>query len=188
MTTHHRLDLTREPPVAKREPHAVTRHGTEIVDPYHWMRDDTRKNEEVLAHLRVENAYTDAVIAPIQPQIDALFEEMVARIKEDDETPPLRWGAFLYYSRTEKGKQYRIFCRRRAGEASPGAEEVFLDANVEAEGLEYYRLGAVSVSPDHRLLAWAADTDGGETYTIRVRDLVSGENLPDTIEILAPDA
>ena len=182
MTTHHRLDLTREPPVAKREPHTATRHGMEIVDPYHWMRDDTRKNEEVLAHLRAENAYTDAVIAPIQPQIDALFEEMVARIKEDDETPPVRWGAFLYYSRTEKGKQYRIFCRRRAAEAGPGDEEVFLDANVEAEGLEYYRLGSVSVSPDHRLLAWAADTDGGETYTIRVRDLVSGKNLPDTIE------
>jgi len=182
MSSNYQLDLTRKPPVAKREPHTVTHHGTEIVDPYYWMRDDTRKNEEVLAHLRAENAYTDAVTAPIQPRIDALFEEMVARIKEDDETPAQRWGPFWYYSRTEKGKQYRIFCRRRDGAMDRGAEEVFLDANVEAEGLEYYRLGALSVSPDHRLLAWAADTDGGETYTIRVRDLVSGENLPDTIE------
>ena len=181
MTTHPRLDLTRKPPVAKHEPHTLTCHGTTIVDPYHWMRDDTRENEEVLAHLRAENAYTAAVTAPIQPRIDALFEEMVARIKEDDETPPARWGSFWYYSRTEKGKQYRIFCRRPDGETGPGTEEIFLDANVEAEGLEYYRLGAVSVSPDHRLLAWATDTDGGETYTIRLRDLVSGENLPDTI-------
>jgi oligopeptidase B len=181
MSNPHRLDLTPTPPVAKREPHTVTHLGTEIVDPYHWMRDDTRKNEEVLAHLRAENAYTEAVTAPIQPQIEALFKEMVARIKEDDETPPVRWGAFLYYSRTEKGKQYRIFCRRRDGEAGPGTEEIYLDANVEAEGLDYYRLGAVSVSPDHRLLAWAADSDGGETYTIRVRDLISGEDLPDTI-------
>jgi len=177
-----KLDLTRKPPIAKRKPHTVTHHGVELSDPYHWMRDDTRKNEEVLAHLKAENAYIDAVTQPIRSQIDALFEEMVARIKEDDDTPPVRWGGYFYSGPTEKGKQYRIYCRRRDGDAGPGAEEVYLDANLEAEGHAYYRLGAVSVSPDQRLLAWAADTDGGETYTIRARDLVSGENLPDTIQ------
>jgi len=181
MTKTNRLDLTPKPPVAKREPHTVTRQGKQVVDPYHWMRDETRKDETVLAHLREENAYTDAVMAPLAGDLESLFEEMVARIKEDDETPPVRWGGFLYYSRTEKGKQYRIFCRRRAG-SETGDEQIFLDSNREAEGHQYYRLGAVSVSPDHRLLAWAADTNGGETYTIRVRDLETGENLPDTIE------
>jgi oligopeptidase B len=181
MNTHDQLDLSHTPPVAQRRPRTSTHLGRELVDPYHWMRDDTRKDAEVLAHLQAENAFTDAVVKPLRPRIETLFEEMVARIKEDDETPPSRWGDFFYYSRTETGKQYRIYCRRSAGQDGPGEEKIFLDANVEAAGLEYYRLGAVSISPDHRLLAWAADTDGGETYTIRVRDLVSGEDLPDEI-------
>jgi oligopeptidase B len=165
-----KLDLSPRPPRVRRD--------DDSADPYRWMRDDTRKLPEVIDHLKAENDYTDAVISPIRPCVDALFEEMVARIKEDDETAPVRWGGFLYSSRTETGKQYRIFCRRPEG----GAEQVYLDANREAEGYDYYRLGALAISPDHRLLAWAADTDGGETYTIRVRDLASGENLEDTIE------
>jgi oligopeptidase B len=182
MTQANRLDPRPTPPVARREPKTTTRHGTDVVDPYHWMRDDTRKDEAVLTHLREENRYTDCVTAPIAGHVESLFKEMVARIKEDDQTAPVRWGAFWYYSRTEKGKQYRIFCRRRDGENGDADEQIFLDSNREAEGKEYFRLGAVSVSPDHRLLAWAADTNGGEIYTIRVRDLETGENLPDTIE------
>ncbi|NIM02354.1 MAG: prolyl oligopeptidase family serine peptidase [Acidobacteria bacterium] len=178
MSATDRLDLTHRPPVAERVSHVTRHHGKQIADPYHWMRDDTRKDEAVLAHLKAENAYTDAVMAPLRPRVEMLFDEMVARIKEDDDTPPARWGSFLYYSRTEKGKQYRIFCRR---EDERGTEQVYLDVNREAEGHDYYRLGAVCISPDHRLVAWAADTDGGETYTIRVRDLISGEDLPDTI-------
>ena len=165
-----KLDLSPAPPQARRDDQAA--------DPYHWMRDDTRKLPEVIDHLKVENDYTDTVTGPIRPRVDALFEEMVARIKEDDETAPVRWGGFLYYSRTEKGKQYRIFCRRTEG----GEEQIYLDANLEANGQDYYRLGALAISPDHRLLAWAEDTDGGETYTIRIRDLATGENLEDTIE------
>ncbi len=179
MSAPDRFDLTHAPPVANRCSHVNDYLGNKIADPYHWMRDDTREDETVLTHLKAENAYTEAVMAPLRSRVETLFEEMVARIKEDDETPPARWGPFLYYSRTEKGKQYRIFCRR-PGDGS-GPEQVYLDANREAEGHDYYRLGAVSISPDHRMVAWAADTDGGETYTIRVRDLVSGENLPDTI-------
>jgi len=164
-----KLDLSPAPPRVRRD--------DEAADPYHWMRDDTRKLPEVIEHLEAENAYTGAVTAPIRSRVDGLFEEMVARIKEDDETAPVRWGGFHYSSRTEKGKQYRIFCRREEG----GEEQVYLDANREAEGHDYYRLGALAISPDHRLLAWAADTDGGETYTIRIRDLSTGENLEDTI-------
>ena len=109
MSKDLKLDLTPVAPRAASRPHSIEHHGHTLVDPWHWLRDDTRKDEQVLDYLKQENAYTEAVLRPLDGSIEGLFKEMVARIKEDDETVPIRWGGFVYYSRTETGKQYRIF-------------------------------------------------------------------------------
>ena len=107
-----------------------------------------------------------------------LFDEMLARIQEDDSSVPVRKGPWLYYSRTEEGRPYRVYCRR-SDEASE--EQIILDVNLLAEAHEYFSLGAFAVSPDHRLLAYTTDTDGSERFTLRVRSLQTGEDLPHTV-------
>jgi oligopeptidase B len=179
MNETYRLDRTAQPPTAKRVAHTHTRPFGSVDDPWHWLRDDTRKNEEVLDYLRAENSYTESVMAPLDEQVETLFQEQLSRIREDDETVPVHWGDFLYYSRTVKGAQYRIYCRKPFPD---GDEEVILDANAEAKGLDYYRLGTFAISADHRMLAWSEDTTGGETYTIHVKRLDREERLPDRIE------
>ena len=179
MSNPYRFDRTPQPPVAEKRPHSTERFGQTIEDPWHWLRDDSRKNPEVLDYLRAENRYTEAVMAPMNELTEKLFQEQVARIKEDDSSVPVRWGDWFYYSRTEKGKQYRVYCRKPFPD---GDEQVILDANAEAEGHGYYRLGGFAVSPDHNLLAWSEDTTGGETYTVCIKRLDRDERLPDRIE------
>ena len=170
-------------PVAKIVPHTETVHGDERTDNYFWLRK--RGNAEVIAYLEAENAYTKSVMQPTEALREKLYAELVGRIKETDSEVPTRIDDYEYYSRTEEGKQYRIHCRKRAAEGAAGAdeaeEEILLDENTEAEGEKYYRLGAFEVSPDHRLLAVSADTDGSETYTLRVKDLTTGEWREDEI-------
>ena len=183
------------PPDAVQKPHVVKApFGAERNDPYYWLRDDKRSNPEMLAYLNAENAYADAVLAPNKPLQEALYEEIVARIKQDDASVPYRDRGWWYYSRFEKGKDYPIHARRKDG---PGvnalsiqqaneagdfaAEHVLLDVNKLAEGHDYYSVGDYEVSQDNRLLAYADDTNGRRQYTIRFINLETGEKYPETI-------
>ncbi|MHB1312782.1 MAG: S9 family peptidase [Gemmatimonadaceae bacterium] len=168
------------PPIASRIPHSETLHGEVRDDPYRWMRE--RDDPRVTAHLEAENAYTAAMMRHTEPLQDALYTEMLARIKEDDSTVPQRHGPYFYYSRTEQGKAYPIFCRRAGGEDAP--EEVYFDQNAEAAGHAFYQLGGLEVSPDHTRLAILEDVNGYEDFTLRIRDLASGAWLPDRLEKL----
>ncbi|HTL71619.1 MAG TPA: S9 family peptidase [Candidatus Eisenbacteria bacterium] len=168
-------------PVCPKIPHESTVHGHLLRDDYRWLRE--RSSEAVLGHLRAENAYTAAVMAPTEPLQKRLYDEMLSRIQETDLSVPVRIDDFFYYSRTEKGRQYPIWCRRRGSEEAP--EEVLLDGNSLAEGRPYFRVGAFRVSSDHRLLAYSADTDGSESYTLRVKDLATGELLADELRGLS---
>ena len=166
------------PPVAKKIPHLTPLHGVELVDHYFWLRE--RSNSAVLTHLKSENAYTEAVMKPTAKFQKTLYKEMVGRIKETDRTVPYPKGQYLYFSRTEKGKQYAILCRTRN---EPGAkEEVMLDGNLEARGHKYFAIGASEVSDDGHLLAFAVDTTGFRQYTLQVKDLRTGKMLADRIE------
>ncbi|HEU0299110.1 MAG TPA: S9 family peptidase [Longimicrobium sp.] len=166
------------PPVARVIPKTDTMHGDVRVDNYFWLRD--RQNPEVISYLQAENAYTDAVMAPTQQLQETLYQEILGRIKQTDTNVPDRIGPYLYYSRTEEGKQYPIFARRRGSMEAP--EEVLFDQNQMAEGKRYYTLGAFTVSPDHRMLAFSVDTAGSEHFTLMVKDLETGQILPDRVD------
>lgn len=167
-------------PVAKIVPTSATLHGETRTDDYAWLRD--RDNPDTIAYLEAENAYTAAVMRHTEPLQKTLFDEMLARIKEDDTDVPVRRDAWLYYTRTEKGKPYPIYCRRR--DEAGSAESVIFDQNAAAEGHEFYQLGGFEVSPDHRYLALLVDTNGYEDFLLRVKDLRTGEFLADTAEDL----
>jgi len=165
------------PPLAKRVPKVDIVHGEKRQDDYFWLRQ--KDHPDVLSHLRAENAYTDQVMKPTEVFQEALYAELLGRIKEDDQSVPYRRGAWLYYSRMEKGKQYAIHCRKRAPEA---AEEILLDLNALVEGHAFIDLGAFQVSDDGGRLAYTIDVTGFREYTLYVKDLVTGEVLPDRVE------
>lgn len=166
------------PPVARAIPHVHTLHGDVRQDEYFWLRD--RTNPEVIAYLEAENRHTDAVMAPTKALQETLYQEMLGRIKQTDVSVPTRRGAWYYYTRTVEGQQYPIFARKRGSlEAS---EQVLLDQNEMARGREYFRVYAMTVSPDHRLLAFSVDTSGSEHLTLMVKDLETGKLLPDRVE------
>jgi len=166
------------PPIAKRVPKVDVVHGERREDEYFWLRD--KDSSEVTAYLEAENAYTDAVMKGTEAFQDALYAEMLARIKEDDSTVPYRRGRHVYYSRTETGKQYPIHCRRRDEPGAP--EEITLDLNRMAEGHAFLSLGVYTVSDDGRLLAYSVDFTGFRDYTLHVKDLETGAVLGDRIE------
>ncbi len=166
------------PPAARRIPHQATVHGRIRVDDYHWLRD--KQSRKVLAHLKAENAYTAAMMKPSLPLQKALYREMLKRIKETDVDVPYREGGYFYYSRTQKGKQYRTFCRKAGSLEAP--ESVILDANEAAKGHKFFSLGLLDVSPDGNLLAFSSDVTGFREYTLQVKDLRSGSMLPERIE------
>lgn len=166
------------PPIATRRPHDVSLHGETRIDDWHWLREID--NPEVLAHLQAENAHARAWLAPLDALRDTLYAEMLARIQEDDDEVPWRKNGWWQWSRTEKGRQYPVYLRRRD---SPGAsEELLLDLNQLAEGKPFLQLGALELSPDATLLAYALDETGALDYTLRVRDLATGADLPLAIE------
>jgi oligopeptidase B len=170
-----------EPPIAPRRPKVDVVHGERREDEYFWLRD--KGNAEVTAYLEAENAYTEAVMKDTEAFQDALYREMLARIKEDDSTVPYRRGAHVYYARTETGKQYPIHCRRRDEPHAP--EEIVLDLNVLAQGHPFLSLGVYTVSDSGRLLAYSLDLTGFRDYTLYVKDLVTGELLSDRVEKVA---
>ncbi|HEY8589937.1 MAG TPA: S9 family peptidase [Naasia sp.] len=187
-----------KPPVAKRVPLPRTHHGDTVVDDYEWLRD--KSDPEVIAHLEAENAYTEEQLAGLGDLRERIFEEIKSRVQQTDLSVPTREGAWWYYSRTQEGKQYGFACRApvadpadwtppviEAGTTVPG-EQVLLDSNAEAEGHEFFSLGSFDVSADGTLLVYAVDVVGDERYTLRVRDLTTGEDLPDVVEGTAPGA
>jgi oligopeptidase B len=163
--------------VAPRRPHLIHQHGETRVDDYFWLRD--RDDPQMLAYLNAENAYTERAIAHTQPLQAQLFAEMKGRIKETDLSVPEQIDDYFYYTRSEAGKQYTIHCRKHGSLGAP--EEILLDENTLAEGQLYFRLGVFHVSPDHRWLAYSTDTSGAETFTLFVKDLQTGELLPERL-------
>ena len=166
------------PPVAEVRPHAVeTPHGTRS-DPYYWLRDDTRKNEDVLGYLRAENTYTKAQLSGTAELQETLFQEILGRIKQDDSSVPYRYRGYWYYTRYETGQEYPIRARRKGVMTAP--EEVILDDNQRAKGHAFYRAGGLRVSPDGKLLAFVEDTVGRNQFVLRIKNLETGALLPDT--------
>ena len=170
--------MTPPPPVARRIPKGTEIHGDRLVDDYHWLRE--KDNPEVPAYLHAENAYTDAVTKETEAFQQALYAEMLARIKEDDVSVPYRRGRHFYYARTETGKQYPIYCRKAERVDAP--EQIVLDLNAMAAGHPFFSLGAYTVSDDGRWLAYSTDVTGFREYTLSVKDLDTGVVLDWRVE------
>lgn len=185
-------------PRALKKPVVRSHHGRDFVDDYEWLRE--KENPEVIAHLEAENAFTELSLRHLEPLRERVFEEIKGRVRETDLGVPTREGAWWYYSRTAEGKQYGIQCRLpiqgtddwtpptiEPGVTAP-SEQVIFDGNVEAEGHDFFSLGSFDVSADGTLLAYAVDVEGDERYTLRVRDLTTGDDLADEIRETAPGA
>lgn len=171
------MSTDKKPPVAQRIPKELSAHGDVRVDNYYWMRD--KFNPATIKYLEEENAYTDAVMQEAKPLEDKIYGEIVGRIKQTDISAPVKRGDYLYFTRTEEGKQYPVWARRRNAPDAP--EEVLLDGNELAKGFTYFALGGFAVSDDQKLLAYSVDNDGSEEFTIHIKDLATGKLLPDTI-------
>src|ERR1700683_1578282 len=167
-----------QPPVAKKVPHTTEINGRTLVDNYFWLRD--KKSPGVLAYLDAENAYTDEMMKPTEPLQKKLYEEMLSRVKETDVDVPYKEGNYYYYSRTEAGKQYQIRCRKKGSLDAP--EEVILDINELAKGQKFMSVGDFQVSDDGNFLAYTTDDTGFRQYTLAVKDLRTGQMLPDHAE------
>src|SRR5215813_2211042 len=166
------------PPVARRHPVEHVIHEDRRIDDYAWLHD--KQNPEVIAYLNAENAYTDAVLAGTEAFQEKLYQEMLGRIQQTDLSVPYRLRGYLYFSRTEEGKQYSIHFRKRDEENS--ADELLLDLNVLAEGHSFLGLGSFDVSDDNGLLAYSLDVTGFRQYTLQIKDLRTNETLSEKIE------
>ena len=167
-----------QPPVAPRIDHTETRQGSTVTDNYFWLRE--KSNPQTVKYLEAENAYTAAMTKPLIPFQEALYKEMLGRIKQTDLSVPYRDSGYFYYSRTEEGKQYPIRCRKKGSLDAP--EEILLDQNEMAKGLKFLAIADFEVSDDGNLLAYTTDTTGFRQYTLHVKDLRTGAVLPDTAE------
>jgi oligopeptidase B len=171
-----------QPPVARRLPHSFTCHGVTIEDPYAWLRDPGYPQvteASVLGYLDAENAYFESQMGPLRPLVDTIFAELKGRVKDDDASVPQKNGDYLYWTAFDAGSEYAKWYRRPV---AGGSDAVILNEPELAKGHEFFRLGGASVSPDARLLAYATDTNGSERFVLRVRDLLTGSDLPDVIE------
>ena len=167
------------PPVAKTVPKTIEAHGDQRQDPYFWLRDDARKNPEVISYLEAENRYTEAVMKPTEELQKKLYDEILARIKQTDESVPYRKGDYWYFSRTVEGQQYGINSRKKGSMA--GAEEILLDQNVLAKGEKYFRMANMAIAPNQQLVVYGTDTSGDEVYTLQFKDLKTGQLLADKV-------
>ncbi len=169
------------PPVAQQREHSYSHHGITVADPYNWLHDKSYPkvdDADVLAYLEAENAWFEARMAPQKAMVDTLFEEMKARIKEDESTVPQKDGDYLYWSKFDEGQEYRKHYRRPV---AGGPDQLILDENELAKDQEYFRLGAASISQNGRFLAYSTDTNGSERYVGRIKDLESGALLADEL-------
>jgi len=176
MSEHH----APAPPDVEKKSHQVRApFGATREDEYYWLRDDTRTQPQMLAYLQAENAYADAMMTPLRPLQERLYEEIVGRIKQDDSSVPYRERGYWYYTRFESGQDYPIHARRKG--SMEAAEEILLDVNAMAADKDYFSVGDYAISQDNRLIAWAEDAVGRRQYTVRVRDIASGATFPDEI-------
>ena len=175
------------PPTATKVQKNITQHGKTRRDDYAWLKDvnwqavlkdPSKLDAAIRAHLDAENAYTNAVTAPLAQLQEELFQEMKGRLADDDSSAPMRDGPYLYYRREEAGKQYPIYCRKADESAD---EEVYFDVNVAADGLDFYKNAALAVSPDHTMLAIVEDTNGSEIYTLRVINIATGKQVGQSV-------
>lgn len=166
-----------EPPRAEQRPYSYERHGYRVEDPWFWLKDQSYPkvdDEDVIAYLKQENAYFEAAMEPHKPLVEQVFEEMKGRIKDDESSVPIREGDYLYWWAFKPGAQYRTWYRKAfAG----GEDQIIFDEPAEAEGKDYFRLGALEVSPDGRLAATLVDDDGSERFDLRIRDLATGKDV-----------
>jgi oligopeptidase B len=172
------LAAEERPPVATKHPHKIEIHGDTLVDDYYWLRN--KGTPEVETYLKAELAYAEAFMKPTAALQQKLYDEMLSRIQQTDVQVPARERGYFYYSRTEEGKQYPIYARKKG--SLEAAEEVILDVNKLAEGKKFMSIGDMSVSPDGNLLAYTADETGFRQYTLRVKDLGTGQLGPEKIE------
>ena len=163
--------------MAKKIPTKLEKHGHLRVDDYYWLRD--RNDPEVLAYLEAENEYSDRIMAHTKPLEEKLFEEIKARIKQTDMSVPYKRDGYFYYTRYEQGKEYPIFARKKGSLDQP--EEIMLDANVLAQGHDFFSIGGWALSADQNLMAYAVDTQGRRFFTVSIKNLLTGELLPDVI-------
>ncbi|AEA98567.2 S9 family peptidase [Alteromonas mediterranea] len=173
------LNTQTRAPVAKKVLHELTAHSVTRNDNYYWMRDDSRTDKEILAHLDEENSYVETVLAPLKGNREALYEELVSRIEKDDSTVPVFDNGYWYYTRYSGENEYPIYLRKPTLEAEPS---VLLDANIMSEGHDYFSIGSYAISSDNKLLAYSEDTLSRRIYTIFVKDLESGDKLNDVLE------
>ena len=167
-----------QPPVAARQPHLTVIHGDTLRDDYFWLREKT--NPDVRAYLEAENVYAAGIMASTAPLQEALYDEMLARVQETDIDVPYRRGHYSYYTRTEAGKQYPIHCRKGGRPDAP--EEILLDVNAMAAGLEFLRIGDFEPSDDGTLLAYTTDTTGFRQYVLHVKNLRTGKLIENIAE------
>ena len=176
-------NLLPAPPIARKAPKETALHGVVLTDDYAWLRD--KDNPDVTAYLEAENTYAEAVMAPLSGLREELYQEMLSHMKQTDVSVPFRDGDWWYLTRTEEGKQYAIHCRQRGTVSGPDAdapEQAILDGNQLAEGHAFFDIGATDISRDGRWLAYTTDTTGFRQYTLHIKDLATGETLPDEIE------
>jgi len=173
------------PPTVARKPFQVTSPNGAREDDYYWLRDDTRKNPDMLGYLKAENAYADATLVPTKPLQEKLYREIVGRIKQDDASVPLKERGYWYYTRFETGKDYPVLARRKGAMTAP--EEVMLDEAAMGAGKGYFQVSSPKISPDNRLLAYAEDVVGRRQYVLHVKDLVTGQTYADAVENVEPD-
>ena len=167
-----------QPPMAEKKPKTTSIHGVTLVDDYFWLREKT--NPAVLAHLQAENAYAEEAMKPTAALQEKLYNEMVSHIKETDVNVPYRWGNYFYYTRTEKGKQYPIFCRKKGSTDAP--EEIVIDQNELAKGQKFMSIGLFAPSDDGNLLAYSTDNTGYRQFTLQIKDLRTGQLFAERIE------
>jgi oligopeptidase B len=167
-----------QPPMAEKKTKTTNIHGATLVDEYFWLREKT--NPAVMAHLQAENAYAESLMKPTAPLQEKLYNEMLSHIKQTDTNVPYRFGNHFYYTRTEEGKQYPIYCRKKGSLEAP--EEIILDQNELAKGQKFMSVGTFSVSDDGNLLAYSTDNTGYRQYTLQIKDLRNGQMFPEKIE------
>src|SRR5687768_15065503 len=167
-----------KPPMAEKKTKTTNIHGETLVDEYFWLREKT--NPAVMAHLQAEEAYTESIMKPTAPLQEKLYNEMLSHIKQTDSNVPYRCGNYFYYSRTEEGKQYPIYCRKKGSLDAP--EEIILDQNELAKGQKFMSVDAFAPSDDGNLLAYSTDNTGYRQFLLQVKDLRTGKVLPERVE------
>jgi len=168
-----------EPPVAKIIPHKTRKHGIELIDNYHWLKDKSRTDKDVINYIKAENKYSEEMMKHTRKFQKKLYDEITGRIKKDEQSVSVKIDDYYYYSRNEAGKQYRIYCRKKGSLEAP--EDIYLDANELAGNYDFFNIYELKISPDHKLLAYTIDTTGAEKYTLYIKNLETGKNLEDSI-------